>query len=185
MALEISKTLPSRIRAGDSIEFIYIPVDSSYVDSAYTATTTVINSSAKYSADSSTLLEGGFYFDIPSATSSEWTAGDYTLVLSIKSENSRHTISQHNISVLPDLTSPVDLRTTNKQIFDALVSTIEGSATYNQLKMSIAGRSIERMTLEELITAKNLYAKEVADEERAERVLDGKSKNKNIMVRFR
>jgi tRNA pseudouridine-54 N-methylase len=81
--------------------------------------------------------------------------------------------------------SGFDSRSTTKQILDAIDATILGSATAGQLSMSVAGRSIQRMSLDELINAKSKFESLVAAEKSSADVAAGKPSRNTIQVRFK
>ena len=84
----------------------------------------------------------------------------------------------HNLAA-----GPTDARTHAKIVLDAVEAVIEGAATKQQSSMSIAGRSLEMKTYDELRQIRSDYAAEVAREKKDELKKQGKASNK-ILLRF-
>ncbi|MGH7261467.1 MAG: hypothetical protein ACREI9_12435, partial [Nitrospiraceae bacterium] len=77
-----------------------------------------------------------------------------------------------------------DARSHVKKVLDALEATIEGKATTDQLNYAIAGRSLSRMTPEQLIVWREKYRAEYLRELNAERIANGLGVKNQVKVRF-
>jgi len=182
--------IPNIINAGDSLEFTvkatnYVGTEITYAD-GYTAYLILNNDSNSYSATSTADTTNGYLFQVASNITSGWTAGNYNSAIYVDNGTNRYPVSRKFIEVKPDLftSGAYDSRSTAMQIRDALEAAILGQASSNQLSMSIAGRSISRMSLEELIVAKKKYDGFVRDEQRKQDLLEGKSPRTNIQFRW-
>ena len=75
------------------------------------------------------------------------------------------TVAAGRITVAANLANAaVDHRSFNVRVAEALQATIEGRATTDQLSMSIAGRSLSRMSWDELLGAYDRFSRLAASE---------------------
>lgn len=75
------------------------------------------------------------------------------------------TVAVGRITVAPNLeNAAVDYRSWNVRVTEALKATIEGRASTDQLSMSIAGRSLSRMSWKELLEAFDRFNRLAASE---------------------
>lgn len=182
---------PSSLNAGDSIQFASkaYDIEGNEVTNAdgFTAYVILSNDTNKYSGTTTTDTSDGFLFEIPTAVTELWSIGNYSVSVFASDSTDRYTISKKFTEVKPDLftVTTADTRSMARQIRDALEAAILGQANSNQLSMSIAGRSIERMSLEELINSKQKYDRFVADEENKQNMIDGKPSRSTIQIRFK
>ena len=185
------ETIPDIIEAGNSVSFAlraYDNVGNELTDSdGYTMYAIFNNGTSIYSAETTTYGAQGFVVALASADSSGWTAGGYNCSVYVDDATNRYPVTQKYVEVKPNLFggSAVDSRSTARQTLAALDAAILGSATSNQMSMSIAGRSIQRMGLEELIKARRQFESFVADEDKAQRIIDGKPTYNYMNTRFR
>lgn len=102
----------------------------------------------------------------------------------------KYSIATGRIEILPNLTivtAETDLRSHAKKVLDAIESLLEGKAlSGDAMSYSIGGRSISRMSPEELITWRSFYKTEYERELQAEAQANGLDINPNrIGIRFR
>ena len=185
---EYSTEIPKVITAGNTVEFAMRAYDSIGTEltsgNSWTMYWTLSNSTANYTVSSQTENDQGFFFQVPHATTSGWTAGDYSSSVYADDATNRYPQDQEAVTVKPSLDSAVDGRSTYRQIADAIDAAILGSAGSNQLSMSIAGRTIQRMGMEELMKAKTQFDSLVKSEENAKQMLDGKITSNTIYTRI-
>ena len=124
---------------------------------------------------------------IAAATSANYAAGLYNWTCRAEKAGEKYTLAQGTLTVnanLAALAGANDLRGHVKKVLDALEATLEGKATLDQQSYSIAGRSISRMTPEELLKWRNQYKAEYAKEQKAEKIARGLDSGALIRVRF-
>ena len=125
------------------------------------------------------------------AASEKYAAGIYTYqayVVKPVSPTEKYTIETGQIEILPNISaadSQVDFRSHAKKVLDALESLIEGKATSDAASYSIAGRSISKMTPEELIKWRSFYLSEYQTECDAKAIAKGLESPRRIGIRFR
>mgnify|MGYP004192860319 CR=1 FL=1 len=76
------------------------------------------------------------------------------------------------------------VRSYAKTILDAIEAVISNRATMDQQSMSIAGRSLSRMSVDELMTFRNQFKQEYLQEVKAARNKNGQASGNTIKVRF-
>jgi hypothetical protein len=142
--------------------------------------------------------ESGDAFEavLTSAQSAQMSPGLYEAQLWVTSKTDAQDVRQidsirvqvRSGFVEGDLAS-VDLRTTSRQILDAIDAMLVGKATADQMEFTIqtqvGQRALKRIPMAELIQARTYYAGVVAREEQAERLRRRGGVFKNIYVRMR
>lgn len=127
-----------------------------------------------------------FNASIAAATSTTYLAGRYRWQFVVTSGVNRKTAETGwvDIAADPAAAGNLDRRSHSRKVLDALEATIEGRASNDQLSMSIAGRSISRTPMTELVTLRNTYRQFVADEESADDVAAGLGSKRRVFVRL-
>jgi hypothetical protein len=100
----------------------------------------------------------------------------------------KYTQENGQIKILPNLTvsdSQSDFRSHAKKVLDAIEALIEGKATADVLSYSIAGRSISKMSPEELIKWRDFYKHEYELETQTDDLQKGLDTPNKIGIRFR
>lgn len=75
-----------------------------------------------------------------------------------------------------------DMRSHALKVLDAINATIEKTATKEQASYSVAGRSLSRRSITELLELKSVYERKVARENRARDRARGKAKSRNVLI---
>lgn len=108
-------------------------------------------------------------------------AGLYNYVLSVEdADSNKATIASGTLTVLADPANS-DARTHAQRVLENIEAVIENRATKDQQSYSIAGRSLTRMSVDELIKWREHYRQEVS-RERATQA--GGSSRKVFLARF-
>lgn len=124
---------------------------------------------------------------VPAVTSALWIAGEYSWSAFVTKGTERKQIDSGSMDVQPDLaqaSADFDGRSYVKKVLDALQALILGKATKDQQSYSINGRSISRLTPEELITWENHYKHLYQKEKRANDLKKGIGAPTKISTRF-
>lgn len=128
-----------------------------------------------------------YLFTVPSATSAEFLFGLYHWQLEITqtATGNRIVVDQGAFTALPDLDdNQADPRIHAEIMLSKIETILEGKADSDVSNYSIAGRSISKMTFDELLAARDLYRREIVAHERKELLKRGKSNGTTIKVRF-
>lgn len=174
---------PLQIAVGDSVTWDRFVSD--YPASDGWALTYYFTNSANSFSVTSSAADDAHRIEVDSATTSGWNAGRYYYQVKAKKDGQVVTIETgQSINILPDFSSgPLDGRSDAEVALDAIRATIQKKATKDQLSITVEGRTIQRMSFQELIIAERHLAAQVA---REKRLLNGQQGNglKKIHVRF-
>lgn len=126
---------------------------------------------------------------ISAAASDALTAGTYWWQAIATKDSDVKTVGNGKIEVLASLsdiaTGTHDGRSHVKKVLDALEAVLENKATLDQTSYSIQGRSLSRMSPDEILKWYDRYKKLYADELRKEQLANGiQAKSSKIQVRF-
>lgn len=122
-----------------------------------------------------------FDFNISASDTRALTKRYYTYQAVAAKSGEVEIIEEGEIEIIPMLDLAADLRTSNEKILDAIIAALESRATKEQQSISIAGRQIQYLTLEELINAKKVFEALVAKEKR---IASGKTGVPRILERY-
>lgn len=139
---------------------------------------TIKSANTNSSADGTPLLVTG---------SSTLTQGDYFYQLEIErlSDNERIVVDRGQFKVVPDLdVASSDPRSHAEIMLGKIESLLSGKADGDVASYSIAGRSLTKMTFEELVNARNFYKSEVKTETNELDLKHGRKSSSTIKVRF-
>jgi len=146
-----------------------------------TATEIELTSSVITESDTSV-----YTISVPSATTTGYTKGDYTYQEYITNTSSERLVLNKGLTtVKSNLDADTgDPRSHNRIVFDALEATLENRASIDQMSMSIAGRSLSRMSPEELNKWYSQYKHLVINEDKVSRRDKGEATGNQVKVKF-
>lgn len=185
-------SVPSVIRAGMTTEFT---VDAT----GYPASDgwTVYVAIKRQAASEAIILEGAgvgtrYTFVLSAETSATLPAGDdYDWQVyaeqTVDEQLLRYEIDRGTLTVIRFFGEPeaFDSRSRVKKILDAIEAVLEGRASKDQQSYTIAGRSLQRTPIADLIRLRQSYRQEYAREQAAERIARGLDGGGQIEVRFK
>ncbi len=120
------------------------------------------------------------YIISTSSTTSQ-TAGDYRWDgIIVRTSDSAELIIEDGYSTILDNA----VRSHAKIVFDSICAVIENRASIDQSSMSIAGRSLSRMSIDELLTFKDRYKAEWLKEVKMARIKNNQGSGNTIKVNF-
>lgn len=117
-----------------------------------------------------------FVVSVPAATTAAYVKGTYTWVAVVTGGSSEvYEVDRGTLDLLPKYndTSALDDRSHAQIALDAIEAVIANRASVDQLEYSIAGRSIKRMPVADLLRFRDYYLAEVFAEKNAERRRNG------------
>lgn len=133
----------------------------------------------------------GDYFAVTVAASAteEFTAGRYRWQAQVTLSGVKKTVDTGTFEVLPglfidDAETALDQRSHARKVLDAIEALLEGRASKDQMEYSIAGRSLKRTPIPDLLVLRDRYLAEVRSEAAAERAANGLPDKRRIYVRF-
>ena len=130
---------------------------------------------------------GTYLFTVDSATSADFAPGFYHWQLEITqtSSGNRVVVDIGDFTAIPDMDNNQADPRIHAEIMVAKIQTIlEGKADSDVSSYSIAGRSLTKMSFQELVDARDYYKREVIAHNNAELVKRGKKNGATVQVRF-
>jgi len=182
-------TEPEVVSPGDFIQWKRTDIGGDYPPASYTATYVArITGGGNTEVQVIGTASGSDYlFTVSSTTSNDFVVGLYHWQLEIKrnSDNSRIIIDRGYFTCVADLdVTGADPRTHAEIMVAKIESILSGKADSDVASYSIAGRSLSKMSFQELTNARDYYKKEVQQEVIAERIRKGQGTGATIQVRF-
>lgn len=131
---------------------------------------------------------GGVHlFTVESSVSEDFTAGTYHWQLEVEqiSSGNRLVLQTGLVEIVVDLDeNNTDPRIHAEIMVDKIQTVLEGKADSDVSSYSIAGRSITKMSFNELVEARDFYRKEVVQYKNQAAIRNGKKGTQTIKVRF-
>lgn len=130
---------------------------------------------------------GVHLFTVNSSESASFEAGVYHWQLEVEqiSTGNRAVIQTGNVTITVDLDeNNTDPRIHAEIMVDKIQGLLEGKADSDVTSYSIAGRSISKMSFQELVDARDYYRKEVVKYNSEAAMKNGRSGTSTIKVRF-
>jgi len=132
-------------------------------------------------------LNGTYVFEVDSATSAGYIAGFYHWQLEVTktSTGDRVAIETGTFTAVEDLdVNGADPRTHAEIMITKIQTILEGKADADVSSYSINGRSLTKLSYQELVDARDYYRKEYITERRTEDARNGVRSSQTILVRF-
>ena len=123
---------------------------------------------------------------VAAATTAAYASGIYDFIGWVIKGTEKYEVFNSMIEVLPNPTntSAYDPRSHARKVMELIEAAMEGRAENGMESYSIGGRSISKIPLGQLRELWEKYKQDVAMEEQAERLVNGRRSGKNIGVRF-
>lgn len=128
-----------------------------------------------------------YLFTVDSATSSAFSPGVYHWQLEITqtSSGNRLVVDIGDFTAIPDMDNNLaDPRIHAEIMVDKIETILAGKADSDVSSYSIAGRSLTKMSFQELLDAREYYKREINHHNNKELLKRGKSNGSTIKVRF-
>ena len=181
-------TEPEKFAIGDFVQWKREDLVDDYPTATHSATWIARLASGTSSEITVNATETSTYylFSIPSATSSGFTQGHYHWQLEITetSSGNRIIIDSGTLDIEYDLDVNVDPRSHAQIMVDKIESILQGKADADVSSYSINGRSLTKMSFQDLNDARDFYRKEYAKELQLERAKNGDATGATVLVRF-
>ena len=182
-------TEPLEIVVGDYIQWRRTDLGTDYPNDEYTATyvARITGGGASEITLTGTAYNDDYLFTVDSVTSADFVPGFYHWQLEIvrDSDSNRIVVDRGDFTAIVDLdVNQSDPRTHAEIMLNKLESVLQGRADGDVLSYSIAGRSLTKMSPEELVTWRDYYKRELVMERRKERVRRGLPTGATMVVRF-
>lgn len=128
-----------------------------------------------------------FKFTAPAATTAAYKEGVYQWQLTATKTTDRYTIATGIITLKDNIGSRsalYDNRSHAKKVLDAIEAVIEGRATQDQQSYQIAGRSLSRTPIPDLMKLRATYKSEYDNELATANIAAGLGTGRKIFTRF-
>jgi hypothetical protein len=181
---------PETVTVGDFIQWKKTALAGHYDPTLYTATYVARISGGGNAEIQIEGTDGGgyFYFAVSSVDSANFISGYYYWQLEIvrNSDSERVVVDRGNFTTVDDLdVNQADPRSHAEIMLTKIESLLSGRADADVSSYSIAGRSLSKLSFQELIDAKAYYQGEVNKERREQDIKAGRGAGKStIQVRF-
>lgn len=189
MPFDTASSVPSTITKGTSFSFAIDGYISEFPRATYTGTIRFIPHDTTQVllgiASTGASTAGGWKWDIVGSAITTLEPGNYTWVIEASASGNRWEVERGRCTVYPDpTTASVDPRSHARIVLEAIQAVIENRATKDQSSYTIAGRSLSRTPLPELLMLLDRYKGEVYREEQAARIAKGLPTSGRVLVRF-
>lgn len=163
-------TLQNLITAGDTLDFT-TSVPEYLASDGWTLKYRLAPRAAGTAIDITATPDGADYdVQVAAATTIGWATGWYTWTAFVEKAAERYTVDRGQLEIRAastTLAAGVDNRTHARKVLDAIEAVLESRATVDQQEYAIAGRSLKRMAIDELMRFRRIYQSEVKAEELA------------------
>lgn len=180
--------VPTEIVVGDFIQFKITQFSTDYSNSLFTMrfVARISTGGATEVSVAATASGDDYLFVVPSATSANYTVGTYHYQLEIErnSDNERIVVDRGEIDILTDFDNQVDPRHHAEIMLGKIESILEGKADSDVSSYSIAGRSLTKLSPDELVQWRDYYRREVSAIKRKEAIKHGRKPKSTILLRF-
>lgn len=185
MAFEIPFEEPTKFAAGDRVQWKRALTDYP-ISEGWTLTYYLRGKFQHDPLDIEASTSGSDYsVDLSPDTTAQYVPGIYHWQAFVSKSGDRKPIGSGTIEVTPDfsqISQPYDGRSHARICLDSILAVIKGRATHDQQRyvMQAVGRSVDKMTVDDLLKLRDDFLAEVKAEEGA---ANG-GKGKNVLIRF-
>ena len=141
---------------------------------------------AKFSI-TATEADSTYYIEVGSSTTASYNTGDYIweAYITRSADSERIMVDSGRTEITTNLANTnADLRSHAKKVLDAIENVLEGRATIDQASMSIAGRSLSRTPIPDLMELRDRYKTEYLKEIKLARIRNKQGSGNTIKVKF-
>ncbi len=128
-----------------------------------------------------------YYVEVASSTTASYSVGDYNwdAFITRTADSQRFRIDNGKTKIVLNLANTnADTRSHAKKVLDAIEAVIEGRASQDQMSYSIAGRSLSRMSVDDLLKFRDRYRSEYMTEVKRLRIKNKQDTGNTIKARF-
>lgn len=181
--------VPDKIVVGDFVQFKLTKYSSDYANTAHTMAFIARSGTGANVEFTITATNSGddYLFSASSTVTDDYTAGHYHYQIEVveTSSSNRLILDQGEIDVDVDLdVNNVDPRTHAETMLQKIEAVLENRADGDLSSYSIAGRSLTKMTPDELLTWRDYYRREVKTQKRKTDLKHGRKTSSSVLMRF-
>ena len=180
---------PISFYKGETIVWKRTDIGADYAPSSYSMVWEASLESDGSTRFSATVTESGteYTFTLDDSATANYTAGDYFWVLKViqDSDSEKLVIDSGKITVKDNYFATTgDTRSHAKVMVDKLESLLEGKADADVSSYAIAGRSLNKLTVEEMLKWRDYYKAEYQREIQEFRIGNNEGSGSIVKVRF-
>jgi len=180
---------PEQFVIGDFIQWKRTDLSTDYPNTTHTMAyvARIRAGGANEITISGTNSNSDYLFTANSAATANYVEGHYHWQLEVTetSSGNRIVVTTGEWEIIPDLdVNNADPRSHTEIMLDKIETVLQGRADADVLSYSINGRSLSKMSPDELVQWRNYYKKELAMHKRKELIKRGKPTGATISVRF-
>jgi hypothetical protein len=134
-----------------------------------------------------TATESNDTYIVEASNTSSYAKGNYNWVsyMTRSSDSARVKLEEGFVEIQDNYaTTTASVRSHAKIVLDSIEAVIENRANIDQASMSIAGRSLSRMSIDELLTFRDRYKAEYLKEVKQLRIKNNRGSGNTIKVNF-
>lgn len=128
-----------------------------------------------------------FKVTVPAATTANWAAGSYRWAFEVSKGSEKYIVQEGSLEVLVSfaaMATETDNRSTAKKNLDAINAVLQGKITKDVSQYQIAGRMVTRMSLDDLLKARDRFSREYKRELQAEAAAQGRPLQNKVRFKF-
>lgn len=180
---------PTTVSVGDFIQWRRVDLGADYPNDEYTMTyvARITGGGSTEIQVTGTAYGTDYLFSASSTESADFLPGYYHWQLEAvrDSDSERIVIDRGYFTAIADLdVNGADPRSHAEIMIDKIESLLQGKADADVANYSVAGRSLTKLSFDELIKARDFYKAEFLKEQISERVRKGQGTGATIKVRF-
>ncbi len=180
--------VPEEIFVGDFVQFKITQFSADYSNSLHTMrlVARIATGNNTEITVTATSLDDDYLFSVPSATSADYTVGHYHYQIEIErdSDNERIIVDRGAVDIKTDYDNNIDVRHHAEIMLGKIQSILEGKADSDVSSYSIAGRSLTKFGIDELLQWRDYYRREVNEIKKKERIKHNRKTKSTIIGRF-
>jgi len=187
--MDIPTAEPTEIVAGASLKWRREDMSADYPAPTWSLSYLFVDLADSTRKFTVAAVADGAYFavSVTPAVTVTYTPGTYEWAAYVTDGTDRYRVDHGTAKVLADLAAlPVgyDGRSHARRVLDAIEAVIAGRASKDQESYQIAGRSLNRTPIPDLMKLRQTYRNEVRREEKAEAIRNGLQTGRMVLTRF-
>ena len=178
---------PEQIRAGDTVKVKRSDIGTDYPNSTFTAKFQARGLGQHSQTFSVTATADGsdYLFTFTATATASYPVDNYRFIITVESGSDRVTVDEGTIKILSDLPNAnVEQRTHAQIVLDKIETLLQGKADSDVSSYSIAGRSLTKFGIDELLQWRDYYRREVNEIKKKERIKHNRKTKSTIIGRF-
>lgn len=175
---------PLSIVAGATVKWRREDLTADYPASAGWALSYNLVKASRQFTISAVASGDAFQVDLSASATAQFETGRYAWQAFVTKTTEIYPVGSGQIDILPNLSSPADVRSHARKMLEAIEAVLENRATLEQKSYEIAGRRLERVPPAELVKLHAHYDAIVKSEDAAAALNAGRKVKRKILTRF-